>query len=280
MRLDGSTVWITGASSGIGEALARELAARGATLVLSARRADELERVRASLPRAADHLVLPLDLERPEGFAEAVSKAWIHTGAVDALVNNAGVSQRGLAADTPMEVGRRIMEIGYFGPVGLTQALLPRLRARGSGRVMVVSSVMGYVGTPMRSSYAAAKHALHGWFDSLRAELWREGVGVTIACPGYVRSRVSENALTASGAPQGRSDRPSRRGISCERCARALARALERDRDEVHVGGTELAGIWLQRLLPALFRRIVRNMDFGQEAVGRKREKRVASSEE
>ena len=268
MLISRSTIWITGASSGIGEALARELAARGAVLILSARRREELERVRASLPRASTHLVLPLDLEQPSCFPEAVSKAWIHTGAVDALVNNAGVSQRGLAADTPMDVGRRILEIGYFGPVGLTQALLPRLRERRAGRVVVVSSVMGYVGTPMRSSYAAAKHALHGYFDSLRAEVWREGIGVTLVCPGYVRSRVSENALTASGAPQGRNDRPSRRGITCERCARAIARAIERERDEVHVGGTEVAGIWLQRLLPALLRRLVREMDFGMKELG------------
>lgn len=264
-RFNDKVVWITGASSGIGEALARAFAAEGARLVLSSRRPDELERVRAACANGQPHLCLPLDLEKSEGFPALVAELLPRVGSIDFLVNNGGLSQRGLALETGLEVERRLMEIDYFGQVALSKAVLPSMLARGSGRLIVVSSVMGYLGTPMRSTYSAAKHALHGYFDSLRAELHGTGVGVTIACPGYVRSRVSQNALTPSGAPQGRQDRPQGRGIAPDRCARAILRAAAKGRDEVHVGGREIVGIYLKRFLPGLFARLVRRMNFGQQ---------------
>jgi len=264
MPFSGKSIWITGASSGIGEALALAFSKAGARLLLSSRRPSELERVRLACHRPDAHRILPLDLERSQDFPTLAREAVGLMGTIDILINNAGVSQRGLAKDTPPEVERRLLEIGYFGPVFLTKALLPHLTGRGCGRIVVVSSVMGYVGTPMRSSYSASKHALHGYFDSLRAELWGSGVGVTLACPGYVRTAVSENALLSDGAPQGRQDRPKGRGIEASACAAAILRAVARGRDEVHVGGKEVWGIRLKRWFPGLFARLVRRMDFGQ----------------
>ena len=264
MRFSDQVIWITGASSGIGEALAYAFAREGAHLVLSARRAVELERVRRACPRAEMHLVVPLDLTRSDGFPALVADVLARCGGIDVLVNNGGVSQRGLAAETTLAVERQIMEIDYFGTVALTKAVLPAMRARGRGHVVVVSSVMGYVGTPMRSSYAAAKHALHGYFDSLRAEVWREGIKVTIACPGYVRTAVSDNALTASGARHARTDRTQARGIAPGRCAAAILRAVAHDREEVVVGGPEILGVWLQRFFPRLFSRLARRMNFAR----------------
>ena len=263
-RFTNQTVWITGASSGIGEAIALAFAREGARLVLSSRRPQELERVRAACERADQHVIIPLDLEQAGTFPSVVCEVLAKTGGVDVLVNNGGLSQRSLAADTPLAVERRLMEVDYFGPVALSKALLPHFRARRSGRIVVISSVMGYVGTPMRSSYAAAKHALHGYFDSLRAEVHRDGIGVLIVCPGYVRTRVSENALTSSGERQGQSDRPGRRAISAERCARAVLRGLAAGREELSVGGAEVNAIWLKRLLTWVFSRLVRRFDFGQ----------------
>lgn len=262
MKFAGQTVWITGASSGIGEALARAFAREGARLVLSSRRVEELERVRRTCERPEEHRVIALDLARSETFAEVVRSVLANGGAVDVLVNNGGVSQRSLALEATPEVERAIMEIDYFGPVALTKALLPSMLARRRGQIVVVSSVMGYVGTPGRSSYAAAKHALHGYFDCLRAEVWRRGIAVTLACPGYVKTHVSANALGPRGQKHAVTDSSTERGIPPEKCAAVIVRAVARRKNEVYVGGWEVAGIYLQRFLPRLYARIVRRMKF------------------
>ncbi len=262
MRFTGQVVWITGASSGIGEASAFAFAREGARLVLSSRRPAELERVRRACVRPDDHIVLPLDLTRCETFPAAVAEVLARCGYVDVLVNNGGVSQRALAADATLEVERALMEVDYFGPVALTKAVLPEMRARRSGHIVVVSSVMGYLGTPGRSTYAAAKHALHGYFDSLRAEVWREGLRVTIVCPGYVNTAVSDNAVGPRGEKHGRTDGTHTTGIAPEKCAAALVRGVARGREEVFVGGWEVAGIYLKRLTPWLVSRVVRRMKF------------------
>lgn len=262
MPFHGRTVWITGASSGIGEALSLAFAAEGARLVLSSRRPEELARVRAACRHPDQHHVLPLDLSRPDTFGTAVRDAERLAGPVDVLVNNAGVSQRARAVDADPAVERALMEVNYFGPVALAKAVLPGMLARGGGHLVVISSVMGYVGTPGRSTYAASKHALHGYFDSLRAETWREGLHVTLACPGYVRTQVSANALGPHGERHAVTDATHERGIPADRCARAIVRAVARRRDEVYVGGWEVAGIYLQRFLPRVYARIVRRMRF------------------
>lgn len=265
MGFKNQTVWITGASSGIGEALAYAFARQGAKLVLSSRRPEELERVRLACEHPELHHVAPLDLQHSANFPQIVREVTAQAGHIDILINNGGISQRGLAVDTPLEVERRLMEVDYFGPVALTKALLPHLRAHKAGRIVVISSVMGYVGTPMRSSYSAAKHALHGYFDSLRAELHDEGIKVTIVCPGYVSTGVSRNALTATGAPQGFADSKSSKGIPATACAGAILRAISKDRNEIAIGGKEVFGIYLQRFFPSLLTRLVRKMDFGQK---------------
>lgn len=260
MNFSGRLVWITGASSGIGEALALRFAREGARLVLSSRRPDELERVRRACERPDDHAVVPLDLVRSETFPGIVADVLARHGHIDVLVNNGGVSQRALAADATLEVERALMEVDYFGPVALTKAVLPSMLARRAGRIVVVSSVMGYVGTPGRSTYAAAKHALHGYFDSLRAEVWRENIQVTLACPGYVQTAVSANALGPLGGKHGRTD--ERRGIPADRCAAKIVHGIRRGREEIYVGGPEVAAIHLMRFAPWLFSKIVRRLKF------------------
>jgi short-subunit dehydrogenase len=266
MRFSQKVVWITGASSGIGEATAQAFAREGAHLVLSSRRPEELARVRRSCPRPDDHIVVPIDLAHSATFPAVVAGVLVRCGQVDVLVNNGGVSQRALATEATLDVERALMEVDYFGPVALTKALLPAMLARRSGHIVVLSSVMGYVGTPGRSTYAAAKHALHGYFDSLRAEVWRAGIKVTLVCPGYVRTAVSDNALGPQGEKHGRSDGTTMNGISPERCAAALVRGVARGRSEVYVGGREVAGIYLQRFVPWLFARLVRRMKFSVDA--------------
>lgn len=262
MNFADQVIWITGASSGIGEGLAQALSQAGARLVLSSRRPEELERVRRACDQPERHLVLPLDLTRPGDFAAAVERVVAHFGRIDVLINNGGISQRALAVEASPESERTVMEADYFGPVALTKAVLPVMQRQRQGKVVVISSVMGYVGTPGRSSYAAAKHALHGYFDSLRAEVWREGITVLIVCPGYVKTAVSINALDALGEKHGRIDRTHQQGISVDRCVRAILRGMARDREEIAVGGPEVFAIPLKRWLPWLFSRLVRRMKF------------------
>lgn len=262
MHFEQKVVWITGASSGIGEALAHAFARAGARLVLSSRRPAELERVRRACERPEDHLVLPLDLVRSDTFAAAVAEVLARCGRVDLLVNNSGVSQRALATETSAAVERTLMEVNYFGPVALTKAVLPSMRANRFGHVAVVTSVMGYIGTPGRSTYAAAKHALHGYFDSLRAELEPTGIKVTLVCPGYVKTAVSVNALGPDGEKHERIDDTHLKGISPEKCAAAIVRGLASGKPEFYVGGWEVAGIYLKRFAPWLLTRAVRRMRF------------------
>lgn len=262
MKFSGQVVWITGASSGIGEALAHRFAQEGARLVLSSRRPAELERVRRACPRPEDHIVVPLDLACSDTFPAAVAEVLRRCGCIDVLVNNGGVSQRALAAEAALDVERALMEVNYFGPVALTKAALPAMLARGSGHIVVVSSVMGYVGTPGRSTYAAAKHALHGYFDSLRAEIWQTGVKITLACPGYVQTAVSDNALGARGEKHGQTDRTHREAITPERCAAAIVQGVARGREEVFVGGREVLAIYLKRYVPWVWSQMVRRMKF------------------
>lgn len=258
MSFDDRVVWVTGASSGIGAALAVELAARGAVLVLSSRREPALDAVRRRCERPDDHFVLPLDLADPSGLEYAAERVLDRFGHVDVMVHNGGVSQRGLARDTELAVDRRLMEVDYFGAVALTKALLPSMRQRGAGRFVVVSSLVGKFGTPLRSGYSAAKHALHGFFESLAAEEHDSGLRVTMVCPGFIRTAVTFNALTADGSRQGTMDDAQQHGMAPEVCARRIADAVETGKREVYVAGKERFAVYVKRWFPGLFARIIR----------------------
>lgn len=250
------TIWITGASSGLGEALAYAFAATGATLILTARRSDELERVKQACASPERVHLVPADLLDEAARAEAVTAAEAAAGRVDVLVNNAGLSQRSLAHETSMHVVRRIMELNFFAVVDLSQRVLPGMLRRGDGHLVNISSVAGYVATPKRSAYAASKHALHGFFDAVRAEVSAQGVAVTNVCPGYVRTAISKNALTAEGLPQGKVETAVDNGMDPGVCAKKIVAAVARKDRELLVGGKETYAVYLQRLLPGLVARI------------------------
>jgi dehydrogenase/reductase SDR family member 7B len=258
-KVTGKVVWITGSSSGIGEALAYELAARGALLVLSARRETELRRVQAGCQRAVEHLVLPLDMLQPVSFEPALKAVLERFGHVDILVHSAGISQRAHAMDTQLAVDRQIMELNYFGPVALTKQVLPEMLRRGSGQIVVISSLLGRIAAPARSAYCASKHALHGFFDALRAEVYSRGIAVTIICPGFVHTNVSMNALTGDGQAHSKMDELIAGGLPSDICARRIAEAIERRRREVYIGQKEVLGVYFSRWAPNLFHRFLRN---------------------
>lgn len=260
MSFRNRVVWITGASSGIGEALAFQLSARGAKLILSSRRLEALQKVKEACPgRQGNIRLLPLDLARGDELPAKAKEALALFDRVDVLINNAGVSQRSLVCETQLAVDRLIMEINFFGAVALTKAVLPSMLARGSGHIVVVSSVMGKFASPYRSAYAASKHALHGFFDALRAEVEGRGVQVTIACPGFVRTSVSLNALTGDGSPHAKLDPGVAKGISPEVCARHILRAVEQGKEEVVIGKEKVA-VYLKRFFPGLLSRAIRRV--------------------
>lgn len=253
-------IWITGASSGIGEAMAHELARRGALLVLSARRADVLEAVRLRCDRPDQHLVLPMDMTDPSQFRAQTAVVLSSFGHIDMLINNAGVSQRSLVKDTPIDVDRQIMELDFFGPVALAKTVLPHMLARGSGHLVAVSSVVGLVATPYRSAYASAKHAIIGFHDALRAEVHAAGLKVSVLCPGFVRTNVSLSALTSDGTPHGKVDAKQDKAMSAEVFARKAVDGLARGQGRIVIAGKERLAVYLGRLSPALLERLVRKV--------------------
>jgi dehydrogenase/reductase SDR family member 7B len=259
-KWQGRVVWITGASSGIGEALAKAFWQQGASLVLAARRTNELDRVKTALGNRPGQLVmvLAMDLSDTSG-----AESWVHQvtgtfGRIDVLVNNAGVSQRSYAAETPMDVDRRIMEINYFGTVALSKAVLPVMLEAQSGQIVVISSISGKFGFYLRSAYAASKHALHGFFESLRMEVWKQGLKVMIVCPGKIRTDISVNALKGDGSAHGVMDPGQASGKSPEDLAERIMRGLDRGEEEVFFGGPEMKAVWIKRYFPKLFSRLIR----------------------
>ncbi len=254
-------IWITGASSGIGEALAYVLAKKGARLILSARRKEELERVKGNCSASIQPniRILPLDLSKADTLQLSTEAAVQLFGHIDILINNGGISQRSLAKETKLHVDREIMEIDYFGTIALTKYLLPHFLKRRLGHFVITSSVMGIIGTPYRSGYAAAKHALHGFFDSLRAEVYKENIFVTLICPGWIRTNVTINALTGDGSKLNKMDKTTDHGLSAERCAKEIVKAIEKRKEEVYIGGAkEVFAVYLKRFFPGLFSKTVR----------------------
>jgi short-subunit dehydrogenase len=256
-------IWITGASSGLGEALAYALAQKGARLILSARRKEELERVKGNCPAPAqpDISILPFDLTNAATIQLSAEAAIQLFGGVDILINNGGVSQRSFAKQTSIEVDRRIMEVNFFGAISVTKALLPHFLQRKKGHFVTISSVTGKFGTPYRSAYAASKHALHGFFDSLRAELYKDvgnGIIVTMVCPGFIKTSLTLSALTGDGTPLGKMDAGQYKGRSAEWFAQKIISAIEKRKQEVNIGGKEKYGVIFKRFFPIWFSRYIR----------------------
>ena len=259
----GKTIWITGASSGIGAALAHALAARGARLILSARSADRLEEVRQGCSTPDEHLCLVMDLADRASIEAAWSRLQEVPREVDILINNAGMTQRALVKETRMEVYRFLLEVNFLAAVDLTKKVLPGMLERDAGQIVAVSSLMGKFASPQRSGYAAAKHALQGFMDALRAEVHAAGILVLVASPGFVNTDVSRNALRGDGTPHGKMDPAQAAAISAESCAGQIIAAMAKGRAEVFPGGKERVGLLLHRLSPALLRRVMRKVRVG-----------------
>ena len=230
MNFINKVVWITGASSGIGKSLALELSKQKTKLIISSRNETALLKVKNECENPEYVKIIPLDLEDYTNFNLKVKEAINLFGSIDVLINNAGISQRSFVKDTLITVDKRIMDINYLGTIALTKALLPYFITKNSGHFVVITSIVGKIGTPLRSSYAASKHALHGFFDSLRAEVYQNNIKVTLACPGFVQTNVSLNALTGDGSPQNKMDVATNNGLTSEDFVIQLLKAVKNEK--------------------------------------------------
>ncbi|ENW90184.1 MULTISPECIES: SDR family NAD(P)-dependent oxidoreductase [Acinetobacter] len=259
--LTGKVMWITGASSGLGKALAKECALQGADVILTARRYEELEKVRVTLLNPERHVSVCADITDESQVRHAYAQVLAAKGRIDWLINNAGLSQRALIQDTTMQTERAIMEVDYFSQVFLTKTVLPTFIAQKSGRIAFVSSVAGLLGTQYRASYSAAKAAIHMWANSLRAEVAQDGVEVSVIFPGFVKTNVSFNALNGEGKPQGHQDEAIENGLEPDLFAQTTVSALLAGEEYIVVGGAkEKLGVWVSRLSPSTLYKMIRKM--------------------
>lgn len=254
-------IWITGATSGIGKALAVAIAPAHATLILSARRESVLQEVaeECTLLGSECH-VLPLDITDSDGITKAIAEINKKFSSVDILINNAGISQRGYVKDTIMDVDRRIMEVNYFGNIAMTKAVLPLMQKQGKGQIVVISSFVGHFGFKSRSAYAASKHALHGFYDSLYIENQKTDLKVNIICPGRINTNISLHSLENDGREHGVMDDYQSQGMSTERFAKRALTAISRNKRLANIGGYDTLMIYFNKFFPWLFYLITKNI--------------------
>ncbi|WP_158797274.1 SDR family oxidoreductase [Pedobacter sp. L105] len=253
-------IWITGASSGIGEALVYAYNNIGAKLIISSRNRDELFRVKANCKNQINVHVLSLDLEDTANLDHKAKDAQKIYGQIDMLINSGGLSQRSLVLETAIAIEQKIMNINFWGTVALSKAVLPNMIANGGGKIVCISSVTGKFGRPYRAAYAASKHAIHGYFDSLRAEVADKNIDITIICPGFIKTNHSLHALTADGALYDKMDTAQENGLSAEDCAKEILKAVQENKEEVFIGGKEIKGVLFRRFFPKRFSNYIKKL--------------------
>lgn len=257
MTFDNKVIWITGASSGIGKALALELSKQQCKLILSSRREHILQEVKNECQQPENVKILTLDLADYKNMTSVAAKAISLFGNIDILINNGGISQRSLIIETDIEVDKKLMDIDYLGTVALSKALLPYFIEKQTGHFVTVTSLMGKFSSPYRSAYCGAKHALHGFFDALRLEHDKDNIKVTMICPGFVNTNVARNALTGDGSTQNDQDTATENGLDVNVFAKRMLKAIKKEKFEAYIGEKEVLGIYLKRFFPKLLHKVV-----------------------
>lgn len=256
-RFTGKVVWITGASSGIGEALVHKFADLGAKIIISSNDSPGLERVKKACGNKSGMvLCAPFDLSETSGIERLVEQQINITGKIDYLLNIGGISQRSKISETPLWLDRKIFEINFFGTIALTKAVLPFMISRKSGHILATSSISGRFGFPLRSAYSASKQALHGFFETLYLENKMNNIRSSVIIPGRVKTGISLHALDSEGKEKGRMDEGQAKGISPQSAATTIIRGIIRNRREILVGRSELSLLYIRRIWPWLFFRI------------------------
>ena len=261
MDFKGKKILITGASSGIGAAVAKHFATKGAILFLSGRNLDALQEVKSNCSQAEEVHIYPMDLSDYDGVANQIKQIYQVHQVIDILINNAGITQRALAKDLPFEYDKKIIDVDLLGTIAVTKAVLPHMLDRKSGTIVTITSLMGKIYTPLRTSYAAAKHGLHGYFDSLRTEISDEGIQVLLVCPGFIHTNISYNAIGPQGKKQEKMDEAIQKGLAPEEVAKAIEKGICNKEEEVYVSGAkEMLGVYLTRFVPSLWSKVVKKI--------------------
>jgi dehydrogenase/reductase SDR family member 7B len=254
---EGKIVWITGASSGIGECLVYSFIKKGATIIASSNEPLELERVKQNCGEFSGRInCVPFDLSDMAGIDGIVKEQIDQKGRIDYLLNIGGISQRATIEETPLWLDRKIMEINYFGTIALTKAVLPFMIKQRSGHIHATSSISGRFGFPLRSAYSASKQALHGFFETLYIENRKYNIRSSVIIPGRVRTKISFRALDSEGREHGKMDEGLSKGITPEKAAEIIIRGIIRNKHEILVGSTELIMLFIRRYFPVLFFRL------------------------
>lgn len=253
-------VWITGASSGIGKELSYRFSQMGAKLILTSRNESKLNSVNDSLPVSpGSAVVLPIDLEKLEPLDELTDLAWNAFGQIDYFVSNAGVGVRALVTDTDFEIDQKVMNVNYFAPVKITKRLLPYFLSRGEGHIVVISSLSAKYGVPKLAPYSASKHALEGFFESLRTETFDKNIHINMIVPGIIKTEIMINAETGKGGKHGKMGQTYDNAYSARRAAIDIVNAVRKNKESAFVGGTEGITLFINRLSPWAMRRFIRN---------------------
>ncbi|PCJ28094.1 MAG: short chain dehydrogenase [Flavobacteriales bacterium] len=254
MNLSDKVIWVTGASSGIGEAMSYALAKEDCKLIISSRRVEELNRVRANIKLAdKDILVLPIDLEQHQHSRDWIKTVMDHFNRIDILINNGGVSQNSYALKTNSEVERKIMNINYFGNVALSKAVAPIMQQQKTGKIVVISSIIGRFGLPHLSTYSATKHALYGFYDSFRLELKDDNIKVLIVSPGFINTNVAINSIKGDGSLMNKNSEAMEKGMQSDVFAQKFVRVLKSDKNHKFIGKKEIYAVPFKTLFPNTF---------------------------
>jgi short-subunit dehydrogenase len=258
---ENKVVWITGASSGIGEALAYTFAKQKAKIILSARREDELKRVAANCGLDVEnYLILPMDVSKYDEAEIKTKEVLQRFGKIDILINNAGLSHWSKIKDMTMDVLKKIIDTNFMGGAALSKAVLPAMLEKKSGHIVIVSSILGKIVTHKQAAYNASKHALHGFFDTLRAEYSKDGIKVLLVCPGFVNTNVAVNSLNRDGQPIGKNNKMIENGLDPLDVASIILKAIETNKEEIVIAGNkEKFGVLLKRFAPGLFSKFISN---------------------
>mgnify|MGYP001593561066 CR=1 FL=1 len=254
----GKIIWITGAGSGIGKAIAQAYNSAENIIILSGRKVSQLQDVALNITNS---FVLPLDVTNEKQIEEAVKTVESKYSKIDILINNAGTSQRATVSETSNDVGRKLIEVNFFGSIHLTKAALPLVLKSKQGSIVAMSSAAGKFGFPLRSYYSASKHALHGFYESLGLELKDTNVNVLVACPGRIKTDISKNALLGDGTTHNQMDAGQLNGIPVKKCAQKILKGISKRKQEIYIGGNEVLMIYLKRYAPSIFRFIAKKID-------------------
>ena len=258
MNWENKQVWVIGASSGIGQGLAIAINQLGGFVVLSSRSSSSLEDTQRKLRYPEKSGIIALDLTKDESIAQAIAQYETQFKKIDILIHSGGISQRSLALETTLASTELILKSNFLGQIPITQFAAKKMIEQQNGKIVVVTSFTGKWGFYLRSSYAASKHALHGYYDSLRMEIEKEGIQIHLVTPGFIATDISKNALDATGQSTGEMDNNQQQGISASLCAQQILQGIDKEKTEFGVGGKELKALWIHQYFPSLFQKILR----------------------